>query len=180
MRSKCDLVLRRREAPSRRTSEAAATHLARKLAAVRRILNRGDRVEHMEIDLAAILPRLVDVNVLDDVVGLGIDPELAARALNGDAVERLDERRLVRGLAAIGLERGIDELPGVITLRREFRGDAVELLLEFLLEGLVLRRVDRRHVVEHAEHAHRRIALPGEIERRDQPARPRKLDRILE
>src|SRR5690348_15075031 len=64
------------------------------LAAVGRVLHRRDAIDDVEVDFVPILLRFVDVEILNDVVGLGVDAELAARALDADAVECLDQRRL--------------------------------------------------------------------------------------
>jgi len=52
-------------------------------------------------------------------------------------VQRLDQCRLVGRLAAIRLQRGVDQLAGVVALRGEFRGGAVVFRLELGLEGLL-------------------------------------------
>src|SRR5260221_8541998 len=150
------------------------------LAAVRRVLDVLDAAEDVEVDLVADLLGLVDIDVLNDIVGLRVDLERAARAFHADLVQRLDQRRLVGGLAAIALQRGVDQLAGVVALRGEFRGGPVVLGLELRLEGLVDRVVDRRDVVEDADPPRGRIALAGQVERRDQPAGSGQLDRFLQ
>src|SRR5229473_3335828 len=108
------------------------------LAAVRRVLDVLDAAEDVEVDLVADLLGLVDIDVLNDIVGLRVDLERAARAFHADLVQRLDQRRLVD------------------------------------------RVVDRRDVVEDADHTRGRIALAGQVERRDQPAGGGQLDRFLQ
>src|SRR2546425_13218010 len=66
------------------------------------ILHAGDLVGDHVRRLPVLYLHLADVHVLDRIVGVLVEREVAARALEGDVLERTDEAVLVLG-GATGL-----------------------------------------------------------------------------
>src|SRR5690606_22195459 len=74
---------------------------------------RGDSRNHVErnvADLAVDLLRLAEIEVLDEVAGLGIHLDRAARAGELAALRESDERIRIEGLAFLRLEPLVDDV----------------------------------------------------------------------
>src|SRR5262249_31147802 len=121
----------------------------------------GDLVDRHVVEAAGHFFHLAHVDKrLDDVVRLGVEPEVAPRTVELDPGNRVDQLVLVLGVAVHRLQRANDDLGRVVALAGEaIRRLVGELRLEVGDELPVRRAVELRRVEVARDDAERRLAL---------------------
>src|SRR5438876_9649187 len=156
--------------PYSRPFRAWATTPARRVrrspgqrAAGARVPDLRDPVDDDVGQLAADLPHLADVDEgLDHVLGPRVEPEAAARAVELDPAQGLEQPGLVAGVAAGGRERMNDHLCGVVALYGEAVGSPRVRRPEGADERLVGRVIEQRRVEVAGDDPEGGLALGGE------------------